>query len=73
MNAGNFLIFSFIYEKVQKQISKEESNHLMNDSQLTNNDVTVHIELNKINSYQKLKRSLMDRHTKAHGNCIEIF
>ena len=25
------------------------------------------------NSYQKLKRSLRDRHTKTHGNCIEIF
>ena len=25
------------------------------------------------NFYQKLKRSLKDRHTKTHGNCIEIF
>ena len=25
------------------------------------------------NSYQKLKRSPRDRHTKTHGNCIEIF
>ena len=25
------------------------------------------------NSYQKLKKSLKDRHTKTHGNCIEIF
>jgi hypothetical protein len=25
------------------------------------------------NSYQKLKRSLKDRHTQTHGNCIEIF
>ena len=25
------------------------------------------------NSYHKLKRSLWDRHTKTHGNCIEIF
>ena len=25
------------------------------------------------NSYQKLNRSLKDRHTKTHGNCIEIF
>ena len=25
------------------------------------------------NSYQKMKRSLKDRHTKTHGNCIEIF
>jgi hypothetical protein len=25
------------------------------------------------NSYQKLKRSLKDRHMKTHRNCIEIF
>ena len=25
------------------------------------------------NSYQELKRSQKDRHTQAHGNCIEIF
>ena len=25
------------------------------------------------NSYQELKRSQKDRHTKTHGNCIEIF
>jgi hypothetical protein len=25
------------------------------------------------NSYQKLKRSLEDRHTKTHGNLNEIF
>ena len=25
------------------------------------------------NSYQELKRSLKDRHTQTHGNCIEIF
>ena len=25
------------------------------------------------NSYQNLKRSLKDRHTKTHGNCIEIY
>jgi hypothetical protein len=26
-----------------------------------------------LNSYSKLKRSLKDRHTQTHGNCIEIF
>ena len=25
------------------------------------------------NSYQKMKRSLGERHTKTHGNLIEIF
>ena len=25
------------------------------------------------NSYQELKRSLKDKHTQTHGNCIEIF
>ena len=25
------------------------------------------------NSYQELKRSLKDRHTQTHRNCIEIF
>ena len=27
----------------------------------------------KVKTYQELKRSLKDRHTQTHGNCIEIF
>ena len=42
-----------------------------------NESTKVRISQNKgkesENSYQKLKRSLKDRHTKTHGNCIEIF